>query len=922
MTFDFTTTSLWQRTLAEQSVEDTHAEARAALRSSYLAFRDAVKPLAGEISASMPAFTVHSIEHCDALWGVASALMPEEFELNPAESFVLGGAFLLHDLGMGLSAYERGEAELQEDPLYKDLLAQAVESYKLRAGSEPEAAELKEMEGNAVVAVLRRRHARQAERLVSRSFQTSYDDNLYLIEKTDLRHAWGALIGRIAHSHWFSVNDLADEFGQVKGSPSGYPAAWEVDPLKIACALRLADACHVDGDRAPTYLSAVRPVGGVSAQHWYFQERLNQPRIELDRIVYTSNVAFDSAHAQEWWLAYDTARLINEELRMVDALCQDLGRQRFSVRSVAGVESPERFSSYVEVQDWTPVDAKLKVTSVEDLAASLGGRNLYGNRPLVAVRELIANSADAVRARVTQYNITSDAAIYVSLEHHTDGRWWISVEDRGIGMSAERMLSALTDFGRSAWTSEEVLDDYPGLVSRGYTSIGRFGVGFYSVFMIADEVEVRSLKYREASRETSVLAFTRGLSGRPLLRRAYEREEIHTGGTIVRLRLKDPPLSKDGLLRAEEVDGSVGEMFQTTLRSMCALLEFDVRFKGPGDEDYETVVRGGEWKAASPLELFNVAYAEELRPTSDSSNGWMQLADLFAATAMDISDKSGDVIGRASLGLLDDNEHMPWWVMPRARVYIGGLEAGDIYGLLGVFVGEPLRADRLHGFPVASIEELQKWASSQASLYSADMPYGRRAREALNVARGFGVRLNDHPIVYSNAGFLKPSDVESWVKSHGCIYLIPTWELESYVAGSNLRLLHRDQGAVVELPSGVLYGDHRAQWIFPDEVREYPRDERFADYGELRAGDFNARYFWHLRGALGLPSVLLESIENAWNMTALEIADATSSHEIRHMRDDRLKIRTVDDGEVRVDAIRIDRRQRGDRRDSDTESGA
>lgn len=907
MAFDFTTSDLWQRTLAEQPGEDADAEARAALRSSYLAFREAVKPLAGEISASMPAFTVHSIEHCDALWGIGSALMPETFELNPAEAFVLGGTFLLHDLGMGLSAYERGEAELQEDPLYKDLLAQAVERYKLRAGSSPEPADLKEMEGNAVVAVLRRRHAKQAELLVARSFATSYDDNLYLIEKTDLRHAWGGLIGKIAHSHWFGVNELAGEFGQVKGSPSGYPASWEVDPLKIACALRLTDACHVDADRAPTYLSAVRPVEGVSAQHWYFQERLNQPRVEHDRIVYTSNVAFDSDHSQEWWLAFETARMINDELRQVDALCQDLGRQRFSVRSVAGVESPERFSAYVGVQDWTPVDAKLKVSSVEDLAASLGGRNLYGNHPRVALRELIANAADAVRARVTQYKIASDAAVYVSIEHHKDGRWWLAVEDHGIGMSPERMLSAMTDFGHSGWTSEEVLDDYPGLVSRGYKSIGRFGVGFYSVFMVADQVEVRSLKYREASRETSILAFSRGLSGRPLLRRAVEHEEIHPGGTIVRLRLKEPPLSKDGLLRAEEMDGSIGEMFRTTLRSMCALLEFDVLFKGPGDDEYETVVRGGDWKAASPLDLFQGAYAEELRPTRSSSNGWMQLADRFADSAMDLSDESGDVIGRASLGFLSDDAHMPWWVHPSARVYVGGLEAGSIYGLLGVFVGEPLRADRMRGFPVARVEELQRWASSQAALYGVETPYGRRAQAALNVARGFGARMGDHPVAYARGGHLTPDQLGMWLKSHDSVLLIERWELEAFSSGSGLLLLDRERGEEVELPPNALYGDLVADWIFPEEVRQYPRDERFEEYGDLQAGEFNSRYWWHVRGALGLPAALLEALQSAWSMGPLEIADATSSHEIRHLDDDRLEIPSAQGTSIRVDAIRISR---------------
>lgn len=908
MSLDFRNTTLWARTLADQGADDPDAAPRALLRNSYLQMREAVKPLAGEIALSMPSFTVHSIEHCDALWQVGSTLMPDDFEMTPAEAFVLGGAFLLHDLGMGLSAYEGGEAELVRDPLYKDLIAQAIRGHALRAGSPPEGPALKELEGNAIAAVLRRRHARQAERLLSRTFKTTFNDSYQLIEKTDLRHAWGSLIGRIAHSHWMNVDELEREFSQIKGSVVNYPVDWQVDPLKVACALRLADACHIDAGRAPTYLSAIRAPEGVSADHWYFQERLTQPRLELDRLVYTANVEFDSEHATQWWLAYETANMISNELQRVDALCQDLGRPRFAARSVAGADSPERFQGYVGVQGWTPTDAKLKVSSVEDLAASLGGRNLYGDQPVVAIRELIANAADAIRARVTQYNVSSDTKVYVSLTEHKDSSWWLEVEDHGIGMSANRMLTSLTDFGHSGWTSADVLDDYPGLVSKGYSSIGKFGVGFYSIFMVADRVEVRSLKYHEASRETNVLIFPFGLSGRPLLRAAHEREEIHVGGTAIRLRLREHPLSEGGLLQSEELDISIGDMFRTLLRSMCALLEFDVEFKGPGEDDFQTVVSGGDWKVCSPSQLFENAYAQELRPSNASSTAWAYLGTSFSSSARDLTDASGDILGRASLDLEDDQDHVPWWTSPRAKVYVGGLAAGEIYGMLGVFVGEPLRADRLRGFPTAPLEELRRWASEQAESQMPGAVPTERTQRTLNIARGLGARLDEQPVAWSADGHVSPAQLEGWLHSRNSVLVVPPWELVAFTQAGRLKLVEREYGLDVNLPDNGLYGDLQAHWIFPEEVRKFPKDDRFKDYGVLESSSFNATYWWHCRGAIGFPSILLESIMSVWDMSTEEVANGTVFHQYVQLEDRRFELEAADGTKVRIDALEITRK--------------
>src|SRR5437763_15202599 len=143
---------------------------------------------------------------------------------------------------------------------------------------------------------------------------------------------------------------------------------------------------------------------------------------------------------------------IDQELGRVDALCSDLGRPRFAVRSVAGADSPERLANYLRTEGWEPIDARLRVSDATQLIANLGGKDLYGLRPDIAIRELVANAADATRARRIHDGVSGAVTIQLSLE---DGDWWLSVEGHGIGLAPPTMVAALTGFGRSRWQDPE-----------------------------------------------------------------------------------------------------------------------------------------------------------------------------------------------------------------------------------------------------------------------------------------------------------------------------------------------------------------------------------------------------------------------------------------------------------------------------------
>lgn len=64
------------------------------------------------------------------------------------------------------------------------------------------------------------------------------------------------------------------------------------------------------------------------------------------------------------------------------------------------------------------------------------------------------------------------------------GDWWLAVADTGVGMSDALLTGPFLDFGSSYWDSELLITEHPGLLGKGFQPVGRFGIGFFSVFML------------------------------------------------------------------------------------------------------------------------------------------------------------------------------------------------------------------------------------------------------------------------------------------------------------------------------------------------------------------------------------------------------------------------------------------------------
>lgn len=312
----FLSSPLWKRTLGTDPRKDPHAVQRERLRSSYLLTRTHAATLLGELSLSVPEFTMHDITHVDALWETASLVAGPETALTPAEAYVLGCAFIFHDAAMGLAAYERPFTDALGSARWRDLLTSV---FIAETDRWPSTAELnappQAILMSCVKQAIRETHAAHAAILVDQPWRTSSGNDFYLLQDSSLRESYGPLIGELASSHWWNINDLAGPFRNTKGSLPWQPPEWIVDPLKIACILRLADATQLDSRRAPTFLFALRRPEGTSWDHWRFQEHMGRPQLIGDRIIYSAFRPFDQEDASAWWLALDYLRHVDSELK-------------------------------------------------------------------------------------------------------------------------------------------------------------------------------------------------------------------------------------------------------------------------------------------------------------------------------------------------------------------------------------------------------------------------------------------------------------------------------------------------------------------------------------------------------------------------------------------------------------------------------
>ncbi len=244
------------------------------------------------------------------------------------------------------------------------------------------------------------------------------------------------------------------------------------------------------------------------------------------------------------------------------------------------------------------LEFKAEVSQVLDLVI----RSLYSNKEIF-LRELVSNASDAAEKlrfeSLTDEGLLEDAPeLRIRVEVDKDAGT-LTVSDNGIGMSRQEVTETIGSIASSG--TRRFLESLTGDQSKDSALIGQFGVGFYSVFIVADKVTLIS---RRAG-----LGAEHGVRWESDGRGTYTLETVEKAGrgTDVILHLKD---DEKEYLEPWRLRGIVGK-FSDHIAMPVEMLKEDLG--GEDGKDQET-------DAAPEYEQVNKGTALWMRNKSDISD--------------------------------------------------------------------------------------------------------------------------------------------------------------------------------------------------------------------------------------------------------------------------------------------------------------
>ncbi|MFW2609464.1 molecular chaperone HtpG [Aliarcobacter butzleri] len=253
--------------------------------------------------------------------------------------------------------------------------------------------------------------------------------------------------------------------------------------------------------------------------------------------------------------------------------------------------------------------------------------SLYSNKEIF-IRELVSNASDAIDKlnylRLTDENLKDKyvdwkGEINISFDEKDKS---LSIIDNGIGMNEADLIASIGTIAKSG--TKSFVEALTGDAKKDSNLIGQFGVGFYSVFMVADKVDVISKK---AGEEQAYKWSSTGTGEFDLTPCTKE-----SNGTVIYIKLKD---EEAGEFASKYRIKNIVEKYSNHI-AYPIFLNYDEEVSEPLSEEDEKAGKKPEKKIERKHEQINAATALWMQPKAKLKE--QDYNDFYKSISHDSSD--------------------------------------------------------------------------------------------------------------------------------------------------------------------------------------------------------------------------------------------------------------------------------------------
>lgn len=468
------------------------------------------------IAHIFPHFSLHDDSHSETILNrIESFIGVDELKkLSTTDIWLMLSAAYYHDLGMAVMAKDIEEIfadkKFKEDikKIQKDTnhpLFPFADLYEVKSDGlyyKPEKLSGKTFDAAKFLLAdfVRKNHH-------SRSKDSIDADELLHFKDTPIPGRIIDYLGRICECHGMKKDDVMALPKEEMGAYGDI-----CHPRFIACMLRLGDLLDIDNNRfSDVLLSTLTHIPDDSLRH-------KEKHLSIKHFI------LDTKHLELMAISrdYDVYEITDQWFKMVK---EELGWQRDCWSNIVpkciSTSLPVIDQLEIRLKDYDIIGDKGKSEfTIETPFAMelLQGSGIYKQRSS-CMKELMQNSVDASYISIyldslvdgialetpsDLYKVCDSRPINIVLKKEREEGdyvfWRITMEDKGVGMSKEDMKYLMQTGGKNP-EKMEIVNKMPDFMKPS----GSYGIGFQSVFMLTDEVELESWKQNSNSHITAIL---------------------------------------------------------------------------------------------------------------------------------------------------------------------------------------------------------------------------------------------------------------------------------------------------------------------------------------------------------------------------------------------------------------------------------